>query len=68
MAEHKDGFDDLTGLLNRRALDEHGRRLFGNGRPARALLAMFDIDHLKATNDGYGHVVGDEVLRSWRTV
>lgn len=63
MAEHKDGFDGLTGLLNRRALDEHGRTLFSDEHPPRALLALFDIDHLKAINDRYGHAAGDEVVR-----
>lgn len=49
--------DPLTGLLNRRALDE----LFDDRR-ARAVV-MVDIDHFKTVNDTFGHLVGDEVLR-----
>ncbi|WP_246674913.1 GGDEF domain-containing protein [Mesorhizobium sp. B4-1-3] len=51
--------DPLTGLMNRRALNElYGERSFG---PFMAI-AMFDLDHFKTTNDVFGHPVGDEVL------
>ncbi|TPI23288.1 GGDEF domain-containing protein [Mesorhizobium sp. B4-1-1] len=51
--------DPLTGLMNRRALNElYGDRSFG---PFMAL-AMFDLDHFKMTNDVFGHPVGDQVL------
>ncbi|AZO29899.1 GGDEF domain-containing protein [Mesorhizobium sp. M1B.F.Ca.ET.045.04.1.1] len=51
--------DPLTGLMNRRALSElYGDRSFG---PFMAV-AMFDLDHFKATNDVFGHPVGDQVL------
>ncbi|AZO12573.1 MULTISPECIES: GGDEF domain-containing protein [unclassified Mesorhizobium] len=51
--------DPLTGLMNRRALNElYGERSFG---PFMAI-AMFDLDHFKTTNDVYGHPVGDQVL------
>jgi diguanylate cyclase (GGDEF)-like protein len=56
--------DALTGVLNRRALDDaiasawrrhqRGERSFG--------LIMCDIDHFKAINDTHGHAVGDAVL------
>jgi diguanylate cyclase len=57
--------DDLTGLLNRRALDEKISQCLTdyhrNQRPS--VLLMVDVDHFKQFNDQYGHVVGDVVLR-----
>ncbi|MCK7595407.1 GGDEF domain-containing protein [Pseudomarimonas salicorniae] len=50
--------DTLTGLPNRRALDETLSRLSGPFS-----LAMIDIDHFKGFNDTYGHDAGDIVLR-----
>lgn len=50
--------DTLTGLPNRRALDETLARLSGPFS-----LAMIDIDHFKGFNDSYGHDAGDVVLR-----
>lgn len=58
------GTDSLTGLYNRRALDEtlerEWRRAVGGDRPLAILFV--DIDHFKRYNDTYGHQVGDEVL------
>lgn len=53
--------DGLTGLVNRRGLDEAlaARLAAGDG----GCLALFDLDHFKQVNDTYGHAVGDEVLR-----
>jgi len=50
--------DTLTGLPNRRALDETLSRLSGN-----YALAMIDVDHFKSFNDTHGHAAGDVVLR-----
>ena len=50
--------DGLSGLPNRRALDETLLRLSGT-----YALAMVDIDHFKQFNDTYGHSAGDIVLR-----
>jgi diguanylate cyclase (GGDEF)-like protein len=50
--------DGLTGLPNRRALDEALRRLAGP-----FAVAMVDVDHFKSFNDTHGHAVGDQVLR-----
>jgi diguanylate cyclase (GGDEF)-like protein len=55
--------DPLTGLLNRRCLDEmlnrHGR---DGGATALACL-MIDIDHFKRFNDEFGHDAGDAVMQ-----
>ena len=58
--------DSLTGLLNRRGLEEHARREMGRSRRQRASLAVLaiDLDHFKNINDKYGHQIGDAVLCS----
>ncbi len=56
LSEH----DELTGLLNRRALEARYPDLVDDGFHA---MAVVDIDHFKAINDIYGHPVGDAVLR-----
>ncbi|WP_370869473.1 histidine kinase N-terminal 7TM domain-containing protein [Pseudomonas sp.] len=57
--------DPLTGLYNRRYLDE-----FFNREQARAerertsvALALVDLDHFKLLNDEHGHLEGDDVLK-----
>jgi len=57
--------DALTGLPNRRALDEVLPREMARALRADAplCLAIVDIDHFKAYNDTYGHLAGDAVLR-----
>jgi two-component system cell cycle response regulator len=61
--------DGLTGLNNRRYLDNHLKILFDRaavrGRPIS--ICMTDIDRFKLVNDTYGHDVGDEVLREFAT-
>ena len=59
----KANFDALTGLLNRRAFEDHARALFKDGVAEHAFVAMFDVDRLKQYNDLYGHQLGDNVLR-----
>jgi diguanylate cyclase (GGDEF)-like protein len=58
--------DPLTGVANRRSLDEtlvreteRGARL---GLPLTVI--MLDVDHFKAVNDSFGHAMGDKVLQS----
>jgi two-component system cell cycle response regulator len=59
--------DQLTGLHNRRymagQLDALVRRAALGGDQVSMLL--IDIDHFKKINDGFGHDVGDEVLREF---
>jgi len=58
--------DGLTGIYNRRRLDEHLANVWHQGvrehRPVTMLLA--DIDHFKAFNDRYGHQAGDAALKA----
>ena len=53
--------DMLTGLGNRRAIEDRLARLASTGGPR--LIAICDIDHFKSINDRYGHAVGDRVLK-----
>jgi two-component system chemotaxis response regulator CheY len=57
--------DELTGLGNRRRMDEDVARTHARAsRLGRSYaMALFDIDHFKLYNDHYGHVAGDETLR-----
>lgn len=57
--------DALTGLPNRRALDDQLPREMARALRAGSglCLAIIDIDHFKAYNDTYGHLAGDKVLR-----
>ena len=56
--------DALTGLGNRRSMDEELARAFEqavqSGRPLS--FALIDIDHFKRINDGYSHAAGDRAL------
>ena len=57
--------DSLTGLHNRRYLDEALRTEFFRLKRAGAQLSliMLDVDYFKKYNDSYGHLAGDECLR-----
>ncbi len=59
--------DALTGLPNRRRaeelLEQNAQLLARQGTPF--CVAVVDLDHFKRINDGYGHPIGDSVLRSF---
>jgi len=57
--------DELTGLLNRRALIEAAQRLFDqiSERGGSLGVVLMDLDNFKTINDTYGHQVGDRLLR-----
>ncbi|HSD61816.1 MAG TPA: diguanylate cyclase [Burkholderiales bacterium] len=58
--------DPLTGLYNRRYLDENLAREFDRSRRHRLPLSviMCDVDHFKRYNDRHGHERGDRVLQT----
>lgn len=58
--------DGLTGLVNRRHLDQLAQRAFQEAARYDRPLAVVvtDVDHFKKVNDTHGHAVGDEVLKA----
>lgn len=62
--------DPLTGLANRARLNEAVQaeleRARRSGRPFAVIL--FDLDHFKAVNDDFGHLVGDRVLTDFSRI
>lgn len=58
--------DPLTGLLNRRALDQQATRAFDvpSGASRSVTAVAMDINRLKFVNDTLGHSAGDRLIRS----
>jgi len=56
--------DHLTGMLNRRGMDEAFVREFARAKRGQTAIsvALLDIDHFKKINDTFGHEVGDQAL------
>jgi diguanylate cyclase (GGDEF)-like protein len=63
--EHLAVEDGLTGLFNRRYLNETMEKEWARATrdKAQVALVLIDIDHFKKLNDAYGHPTGDERLR-----
>ena len=57
--------DGLTGILNRRGLEDAANKMQGICKRINLSMAvlLIDIDHFKKVNDKHGHLYGDEVLR-----
>ncbi len=55
--------DPLTGLLNRRSLEQEVRKLVLQGAPFAVAIA--DLDHFKHLNDAHGHEAGDRALQTF---
>jgi diguanylate cyclase (GGDEF)-like protein/PAS domain S-box-containing protein len=62
--------DPLTGLGNRRALDDYLERALSlaSGEGGQVALCLGDLDDFKDVNDRYGHLVGDQVLQAFADV
>jgi diguanylate cyclase (GGDEF)-like protein len=58
--------DPLTGLLNRRTLEDRARSLIGGADTFAVVMA--DLDHFKTLNDTFGHDAGDRALRLFSRV
>lgn len=62
LAEEEALTDELTGLRNRRAIDQALEAVIATRRPFG--LMHLDLDFFKEVNDSFGHAAGDEVLRA----
>lgn len=62
--EHLATIDPLTGVRNRRSMDEELAWAVSSADRSGGIyaIALLDIDHFKQINDKYGHRVGDDVL------
>jgi diguanylate cyclase (GGDEF)-like protein len=58
--------DPLTGLFNRRYMEESLEREFSraNRNKSTVAIVMMDLDHFKQFNDTFGHQAGDALLRT----
>ena len=62
--------DSLTGLLNRRAIQEQAEAELKRAARASSLVSvlLIDLDRFKSVNDCYGHAVGDQALRMFAEI
>ena len=57
--------DELTGLLNRRAIVRKAVEYLSRARESKGtlIIGLIDLDHFKSINDRFGHAVGDQLLQ-----
>jgi diguanylate cyclase (GGDEF)-like protein len=57
--------DELTGLLNRRAIVRKAVEFLTRAREGKGtlIIGLIDLDHFKSINDRFGHAVGDQLLQ-----
>ena len=61
--------DLLTGLFNKLTFESEAARCLAEKEPdTMAILLVFDIDDFKQVNDRFGHLMGDEVLKSFAKI
>jgi diguanylate cyclase (GGDEF)-like protein len=67
LAERRASTDSLTGLPNRRGLDDTLKRLVAHANRSHTPVSLvaIDLDHFKDVNDTAGHECGDEVLAAF---
>lgn len=58
--------DGLTGIANRRRLDEYLATVWAQARERRQPVSVLaiDVDHFKRYNDSHGHLAGDQLLKA----
>lgn len=56
--------DGLTGIYNRKYLQDYLANFFACKEREDLTLIMLDIDHFKKVNDNFGHLMGDHVLKT----
>lgn len=64
--EYQASYDELTGLLNRRAFEAELSRAWERGNKGKrsSYLMFMDLDQFKVVNDTSGHGAGDQLLRA----
>jgi diguanylate cyclase (GGDEF)-like protein len=65
MLSHEARHDELTGLPNRRMVSDRLEAAAGRAAESSTMIGVLfiDLDNFKAVNDGYGHLIGDVVLK-----